>query len=63
MSIGEILMAAGAVVWLGGESIGLTRKQTTSHFVKLWAKSRLWHRVVIVVLGEALLAHFNGLLF
>lgn len=60
MSVGEVLMASGAAVWLVGEVIGLTRKDTTSHFVKLWAKSAWWHRVLIVVVGEVLVAHFNG---
>lgn len=63
MTVGEFLMAAGAVVWLTGEVIGLFHKDTTSHFVKLWAKTKWWHRVLIVVAGEALIAHFNGILF
>ena len=63
MSIGEILMAGGAVVWLAGEILGGFHKQTTSHFVKLYAKSKWWHRAIIVLIGEGLIAHFNGILF
>lgn len=63
MSVGELLMALGAGVWILGEALGITRKQTTSHFVKLWTKTAWWHRAVIVLLGEALVAHFNGVFF
>lgn len=60
MSLGEILMAGGAVVWLVGELIGLKHKQTTSHFVELWTKTKWWHRAIVVVAGELLIAHFNS---
>ena len=63
MSNGELLMLMGAIVWLVGEGIGLFTKDTTSHWVKLWTKSRWWHRAIIVILGVALIAHFNGVFF
>lgn len=63
MNAGEILMAAGAGVWLAGEGYGLFHKTTTSHFVKLWAKTRWYHRAGIVLAATLLTLHFNGLFF
>lgn len=63
MNVGEILMAGGAGVWLIGEVYGGFHKTTTSHFVKLWANTRWYHRAAIVVAALLLTLHFNGLFF
>lgn len=57
-------MAAGAGIWLVGEAIGLfDTTDTTSHFLKLWAKTRWYHRAAIVLAATLLTLHFNGLFF
>lgn len=62
--LGMILMALGALVWLAGELLGFTvTGDTTSHFVKLFARSKWWHRALIMVIGELLIAHLSGFLW